>query len=246
MQTMRAVAALLTLVTACDKLFGVGKVDTPVDGPVTRVKVAATSFAHNMGAAAINYPLTVPNGTDQFLLVTMHIGSSSTETSVPSVSSVTFGNGVLTSVNAVLGTPANTRVTRTEQWQLVAPQVGTHDVIVALSGPALTLHSDAVAFDGVDQLTPVRMSRASSGEAAISTTTIDSEVGDLVVDSVGQGNGIVSPGSCQTVLFVDNVGTNNTLDNSAASTEPGSTPSTIVTWMFAGIDSWQDIVTTLQ
>jgi hypothetical protein len=68
---------------------------------------------------------------------------------------------------------------------------------------------------------------------------IASDPTDLVVDTIGQGTGIDSPGSGQTSRFVRNVDTTNTQNNTAASTAPGAS-SLALTWNFTGMpDEWQ-------
>ena len=67
-----------------------------------------------------------------------------------------------------------------------------------------------------------------------------SATNDVVVNTVGQGTGITAPGAGQTSAFIHNVSTSNTLDNSAASTAPG-TPTVTMTWSFKAADEWQTI-----
>jgi hypothetical protein len=69
-------------------------------------------------------------------------------------------------------------------------------------------------------------------------------VGDLVVNTVGQGTSITAASS-GTQRFVNNVDGSNTLNNSGGSTAPGAA-SVTMTWNFGGSDEWQTISSSLQ
>lgn len=60
---------------------------------------------------------------------------------------------------------------RTEQWTLVAPALGTHDVIVSLSGIAY-ISAGAECVVGVDQSTPVGSNSNDSGASLTPTTVL--------------------------------------------------------------------------
>ena len=84
------------------------------------------------------------NGTDRLMLVGISFGQDGGD----SVDSVTYNGANLTMV----GVHDNGNSARVEIWQLVAPDIGTHDVVVNFSG---TNHDGATigitTFIGVDQ-----------------------------------------------------------------------------------------------
>jgi len=222
----------------------IGSADAPPDAPQPPAFVAE---AHTNGAnvASLRYTLTIPPGSGRFLVVTVQLGSPCAGT-VPEVTSVTYGNLALTRITTITGTPCGMNTTRSDQWQLVAPPLGTNDVDVVLGGPALTVHSAALAFVGIDQMTPVRATAIARGNGTASTVSVNSAPGDLVVNTVGEGGKIGAPGTGQTLRFLDNNSGGDTLDNSAASTQTAAGTSTTMTWTFTDQDEWQTISSSLQ
>jgi hypothetical protein len=115
-----------------------------------------------------------------------------------------------------------------------------------LSALAVTLHSGAVALTGIDQTSPVRASMTASGTAATSGVVIASAPGDLVVDFVGHGTSINLPAMGQTLIYLHNVSAVDTLDNSAASSAPGASPSITMGWAFGTSDEFQALAASLR
>lgn len=206
--------------------------------------VVATSAA-NANAASLSYPLTIPQGTNRFLLVSVQIGVTCPAILAPVITSVSYAGASLTPITQILGTPCGLVTTRSAQWGLVAPAAGASNVVITLAGIGQTVHSGALAFTGINQATPVRASQTASGTGTSSTVTTSSSAGDLVVNTVGQGNSITAPGGGQTQRYVRNVNTSNTLNNSAASTAPGAAMLTM-TWTFGSADEWQTISSSLR
>ncbi len=218
--------------------------DAPPDAFVPPQFVAQ---AYTSGAAvtSVRYSLTVPPGSGRFLIVTVQLGSMCAGT-VPDVTSVAYDGVPLARITSITGTPCGMTTTRSDQWQLIAPAVGAHDVAVVLAGSALTVHSGALAFAGIDQTTPVRATAIARGAGTASTVTVNTAPGDLVVDTVGQGSKILAPGAGQTQRFLDNISGSDTLDNAAASTAIATGPTATMIWTFAASDEWQTIATSLQ
>lgn len=206
---------------------------------------AAQAHANGANVASLRYSLTVPPGSGRFLVVSVQLGSNCTAL-VPDVTSVTFANLAMARTTTITGTPCGMTTTRSDQWQLVAPPTGTNDVDIVLAGPAQTVHSGALAFVGIDQTTPVRASAIARGSGLASTVTVNSAPGDLVVNTIGQGDRIVAPGQGQTLRFLNNSSGADTLDNSAASTAVATGASTTMTWTFGTADEWQTISLSLQ
>jgi hypothetical protein len=231
-----AIVAVLALVsTGCDLVFELT--------PPPRFESATN--ASSAGSASLSYAFTVGDASDRFLLVSVHIGTDCFERN-PATTTVTYLDVPLELVASIVGTPCGMNTTRSEHWKLVAPPVGTGNVVITLESGASTIHSGALAFTGVNQSTPVREFQTASGNGTSSSMIIASDPTDLVVDTIGQGTGIDAPGSGQTSRFVRNVDTTNTQNNTGASTAPGAR-SVALTWNFTGMpDEWQAIATSLQ
>jgi hypothetical protein len=117
---------------------------------------AAGSVVQNANATSFTWSHTV-SGSDRFLVVGVSIRNQQSE----AASSVTYAGTPLT----LVGARSNETSTRVEIWQLVAPAVGTDDVVVTLSASAKIV-GGAISLTGVDQTTPI----ATSGFAAGSST----------------------------------------------------------------------------
>lgn len=217
----------------------------PIDAAASPPLLVATTSTHENNTDTLPLPITVPVGTNRFLLVTIAIGSGCMG-STPTVTGVNYDSSPLARITAITGTPCGADATRSEQWRLAGPAIGAHEVVISLSAPGLSVHGGALVFTGVDQSDPVRASATGSDEGTEAGVMVASAPGDLVVSSVGQGNAINAPGTGQTRVFLENASSTNTLDNSAASTAPGAAPGVTMQWTFSALDEWQMIVSSLR
>jgi len=233
------------LAAACGNVVAPASRDASVDTQGSQPMLVASEHAHISTATTLSFSATVPPGDDRYLLVAVGIGSHSADTTVPSVTGISYGGAPLTRVAFVTGTPVAANVTRSEQWQLIAPPVGAADIEITLSGAGIVLHGGALAFTGVDPAMPVRASSVGSGEGSDASLSVTSAPGDLVVSTVGHGNAIVATGTGQSPVYIQNVSTSTSLDNSAASTASGA-PTVAMTWTFIDVDVWQMIATSLR
>lgn len=250
MHVRRLGLGAVIVMAACGRT-GFDLIDAAPDGAPDAARVSppvlvASTNARTAGTSSLSFLLTVPPGADRFLIVSAEIGSKCMDPSVAMVTGVTYAGVPLQRIDAVTGTPCGANVTRSEQWQLVAPAMGTNDVVITLSEPGLTLHSGALVFTGSNQTTPVRASMTGQGANPEASVVVPSAIGDLVVSTVGQGDSIVSTGLGQTPVLLLNESSANTLDNSAASTAPGAAPVVAMDWRFEVSDEWQMIVCSLQ
>jgi len=218
--------------------------DASADAMPQIAELAVATVASGSNTSSLTFSLTIPTGSSRFLLVSVQLGTSCSLGS-PDITSVTYDGVALTQITSIVGTPCGPSTTRSDQWELVAPATGTHDIVVELSANAQTVHSGAMAFTGIDQLAPVRGSASASGAGTSSSVTVASAVGDVVVNTVGQGNSVSAPGPGQTPQFLRNVDSSNTLNNSAGSTAPGA-ESVSMTWTFGSSDEWQTISSSLR
>jgi hypothetical protein len=218
--------------------------DAPPDAMLLPAFVVSAN-ARAGAVASLSYELVIPPGAGRFLLVSVQLGSNCSA-AVPDVVGVAYGGQALTRIASIVGTPCGMTTTRSDQWQLVAPPVGAHDVVVTLAGAGNTIHSGALAFVGIDQASPVRATATARGAGTQSAVVVTSQPGDLVVNTVGQGGNIGAAGPGQSERFKRNQSDGNTLDNSAASTAPAADTTTTMTWTFTDGDQWQSISSALQ
>lgn len=240
MVAARTLALALSL-CGCHRVFGV---EPPDDAVLTPTFVGAASL-YSTQATGLSYSSTTPDGSGRVLVVMVQLGSKC-DPPTPNVSGVTYAGMPLAQIASILGTPCGLQATRSEQWLLVDPPVGTADVIVTLDGEALSVHSGALSFIDVDTTDPVRAVATGTNTGSTSTVTVTSATGDLVLCTVGHGSGITGPGGDAMPSFVNNVDISNTLNNAGASTMPGDEPIATSTWTFQTIDEWQSIATSLR
>ena len=112
------------------------------------IAVDNTSSAHG-DVSSLTWAHTVGSGADRILIVGVSIDDSGT-----TISSVTYGGTTLLLVGQRAGTQ-----TRAAIYRLIAPSVGTSNVVVTLSSTDGVV-GGAVSFTGVDQTTPSGALRA--------------------------------------------------------------------------------------
>ena len=215
--------------------------DAAPDATAGPIALVASAHQHADAAAVLVYELGVPATGDVDLLVSVQIGANCGDPATPSTVAVAFDVTPLTKIASVVGTGScDTMATRTEVWELAGAS-GTESVSVTLAGNVKTLHSAALAFVGTStHATPA----TTSGRATQSSITLPSASGDLVVDFVGQGTQIDNAGPGQDAIFVDNISSSTTLDNTGESTHAGSA-SVTMSWQFGGADEFQQIAVAL-
>jgi hypothetical protein len=199
--------------------------------------VASGSVASITGPAAFSF--TVPAGTDRFLTVGISTTANVT------VSSVNFGAQVLTRQQQVTGGGL-----RSETWTLVAPNVGTANVIVTLSGPAPVI-AGAVSYAGVDQIAPVIIGSTgfqdntpANAASFVTNGTVaqDGMFGTIVISPVSQTSGeIFTQGSTDLVVADNRWATSTGTIRGAGSTRSGWTGANMsvnsgIVWRWQRID----------
>jgi hypothetical protein len=165
-------------------------------------------------------------GTNRLMLVGVALNPSQSET----VSSITYNGASL----SLVGSAQQASDTRVEIWSLVAPDTGTHDVVITFSANLLYgAKAGVITFTGVNQSTPLGTYAAAAGNSTgPATVDVSSATNELVFDTVGcQGNATptlcasLSVGSGQSQrwnLTANDAGTAGEQTRSGASTEPGA------------------------
>jgi hypothetical protein len=171
------------------------------------------------------------SGTDRLMLVGVSFDPNNGEV----VSSVTY-NG--TSLSFV-GSATYSNDARVEIWQLVAPDTGTHDVVITFDKK---LSYGAVAgvmtFTGVNQSTPLGTFAGANGSPPgfLATVNVSSATNELVFDTVScETCNSLTVGAGQTEYW--NLSQAEYYAMGAGSTEPGAATVTM-SWTLGSEDYW--------
>ncbi|MCA9061772.1 MAG: DUF4347 domain-containing protein, partial [Planctomycetaceae bacterium] len=122
------------------------------------------------GANSLTWSHTVNSGTDRVLYVQIAIDGLGA-----GVNSVTYGGVALTQVGRGTGNHA------VEIWRLIAPSVGTANVVISFGGTTAAA-AGAMTLNGVDQSTPNGTFVSASGTSTTASVNVSSATGDLVID----------------------------------------------------------------
>lgn len=126
-----------------------------------------TAVTGNTGGSASSFTLTgvVVSGSNRYLSLT--VGFAGTGASAAVSTAVANGSENLTFVDARNAGSGSTAC-RVERWALVAPSVGTYNVVVTLAGSTFA-GGIAQPFTGVDQSTPRDATVKDNGSSAAPT-----------------------------------------------------------------------------
>jgi VCBS repeat-containing protein len=171
------------------------------------------------------------SGTDRLMLIGVSIVRRG---SAPSVDSITYNGSSASLVGVQEGSSAQEFV---EIWQLVAPDTGTHDVVVNLAGGVDAATVGVMTFNGVDQTTPLGSFASASGLSAFPSVNVLSAPGEQVFDVVAVKNSRdlnFAPAAGQTEHWDLNAGRHT---NGAGSSEAGAA-SVTMSWTLSASDRW--------
>lgn len=164
------------------------------------------------------------SGTDRFLVVETVFFSSGQI----NVNDVSY-NGVPLSL---IGKRDNSDLTFVEMWGLIAPDTGTHDVVINFDGFVNGLSTGKISFNGVHQTTAFGAFASAIGTDAAPSVNVSSAPGELVLDTV---NG--AAGSATTVTADGSQVQRWNIDATGGSTEPGAA-SVTMSWTLDFADAW--------
>ena len=138
----------------------------------------------------------VSQGANRFILV----GVSLLSVAGASVNSVTFNGDALTLIRARASAVG---AIRGELWGLIAPDVGTFDVVVTLSASLISV-ATATVFEGVDQLSPYESTGDTSatnvGAADATQDVVPTTDNCVIVDLIATTDTAITVGTGQTGL----------------------------------------------
>ena len=160
---------------------------------VIAVSAAPAASAQCAGSVAVDGPASIgddddivgntmtishtTSGTDRLMIVGVSINPPFDEV----VDTLTYNGTALTFV----GADQQDEDARIEIWSLVAPNTGTHDVVITFNPTpeaARTPNAGVLTFTGVDQTTPLGTFASAIGTSAgPATVDVSSATGELVI-----------------------------------------------------------------
>jgi hypothetical protein len=172
-------------------------------GNVTTTSGAAVS--------GLTWSHSVAAGSNRLLVVTIAKRDNG-----GAVSSVTYGGVPLALLKAESQGAGD--FPRAEMWYLIAPAVGTANIVISLSG-AEFLEAGGLDFTNVNQVNPFSVPVGAHGSAGPASALVPSLSGEIVLDVVAYKGADAGLGAYQTLQWA---GSSDGLWKGASSTEPGS------------------------
>lgn len=149
--------------------------------------------------ASITQSITIAAGSNRALAVRVSCEEAGT-----TISGVTYNAVALTGLTAA----ASATWSKSQIWYMVAPAVGTFDVVVSTSSGSRVMGCTIEILEGVDQTTPVGAvsndANATALDAAVSATVAGVAIDGYIVDqlTVDGGAKVTTPGANQTAVSV--------------------------------------------
>ncbi len=190
-------------------------------GCCSAVTVDNTSSEFTDGGSSIMVSHAT-SGTYRLMLVGVSLSPDANET----VTGVTYNGTAL----ALAGTVTNSNDARVEIWSLVAPDTGTHNVVVTFSA---ALNQQAIAgvmtFNGVDQSTPLSAFYSTQGDdTAAASLDISSAEGEFVYGLIAVEYDAVTAGTGYDEQW--NVSVSGTKTNGAGGTTNCGAETVTMSW----------------
>lgn len=187
------------------------------------------SRIQNTAQTSSTFSVTIPDEADLGLFVGVGMRGGI------SVTSMTFNGSPLSLVAAVQ--PGGD--VRGEMWKMVAPDVGTYDLVINVSS-AQVINAAGVILTGVNQSSPIAASASANGTNNNPTVLVTSAVGTLLLDIYADqaSTSLPSPGETEQTEIVDLTGTYSDM---AMSYRPRQGASTQMSWNLNSSDVWTHI-----
>ncbi len=207
------------------------------NGSATNAKVV-TSVAQSVSLGGFNcakaaastnltWSQTVSNSFSRVLIVGISLRQRNS-----TISSVTYGGLALTNIIS------SHNKNGVELWGLVAPPVGTANVVVNWSGTSDMVGWSGV-FNNVDQSSPIRNTGFDFAASTTPAVTVNAIVGDLVIDTISATGDALSAQASngQTEICNDALGSAGTQGRGASSYRAGAA-STPMSWTLGQSKNW--------
>ena len=173
------------------------------------------------------------DGDNRLMIVAVSMANPSGD----AVVGITYNGDALTFVGIETYYEDSENEAQVELWRLVAPDLGTHNVVIALSGgTSYGTAAGVMTFTGVDQTTPLGAFASAGGDSADATVNVTSGADELVFAAMMveyPGNYSLMPGAGQTERWDLYTGS----ANAGASTEAGAA-SVTMSWTFGANNQW--------
>ena len=184
----------------------------------------ADSSSSGVLATSITWAHVVGGG-DRFLLVGVSLANTASQT----VSGVTYDSVALT----LIGTIANGTASRVEIWGLIAPNTGSHNIVVSFSA-AVSADVGASSWTNAHQTSPTGTFVSGTGSTASPTVSASSAVNEMVHDVVASVAASLTVDSSQEQEWNTGV----TGITGAGSTERGDAGTVAMDWTAGSAVSW--------
>ena len=201
----------------------------PVSVPVVYVMAGGVNSTTGIGVSSMTWSHTITYDANRLLLVSV----SKRAFAGAEVGSITYGGVALTKVGSSEVGVGN--YSRVELWSLVAPAVGTANVVLTLAGSVDWMEAGSIDFKNVHQASPLGAFTPNDQGVNPASVTVAAAVGDLVVDCLGYSAGSAATmGAGQTGRWA---GVSASNWRGAGSTKPGAA-SVVLTWTLPVGAAW--------
>ena len=197
-------------------------------GPVA---VNQASYSGSSSMSSATWSDTVSPGTDRYLYVAVTTNSSTAD----SVTGVTYGGTSMTLLEDKLDSTSAGKNRDLSIWGLVAPAVGTANVVASLDASLSAVSGVSVNLVNVNQTSPTGTIKeddgGSAGAQSLSTTTAGN-TNDLNLSALGWRDdlALATPGSGQTQLDYSEGGSGSAFAVTQVSSQPGGSVTDSWSW----------------
>ena len=216
--------------TATDSSRNTSEFAANVVATYTSITPNSTSSNHTStsGSNSLTWSHTVVAGSDRVMIVGISI-----EDGGATVSGVTYDGVAMTFLGRQLGNHS------VELWQLIAPNVGTANVVANFSSSVQAVGGSA-AFNGVHQTTPTGAFQSAGGSGTTPTLNVTSAPGELVIDTLIANDTptTIGTGTNQLTQWIDATGSGGSTIGGAGSIEIGAA-SVPMTWNLSSSVEWE-------
>lgn len=184
------------------------------------------------------------SGSDRLLIVGLSLDADSGQT----VTGITYNGIALSPIDAITQTDPSIPL-RVEQWQLTAPPLGNHPIVVSLSANVAVV-GGGVSLNGADQTGPIEAQGTQLGSdltPSIAVITVSNDA--WIVDTIASYESTVTAGSGQMVHWDRSTpGGGINLRGSGSSKGPIATAgSTIMSWTISSANpGWVIVASAVQ
>lgn len=197
--------------------------------------VAATTASTATYDPSLTLSVVVSSGSNLLLFVAVNQrgGTANDPTGI------TYGGTALTMVSSS-SVKAGGNPSWGSFWTLIAPTVGTANLVVTTPSGGAKLVVVATTYTGVDQTTPVGTPATTTGSGASQSATVSSATGEVVIGALIHADGstiAVTDGGSQTRRALVDTGSGGG-DCDIEVSEKAGASSTVVSWTTSPAIAW--------